>query len=325
MDISTQMPLIPDDPAFAAGQGGAEHPAAARTSASPALPSANHAFTVEPVNIRSLQAEHRRADAMLWVKPSDLYVVPGFNVRVRDESYLAHIRDLADSIKVDGFHIDKPISVVATRNEQGREVLAIVNGHSRHEAVLQAISEGVAIEAVPVIVQSKAFNSTDMTVELVKSNSGRPLSAYERAIVVKRLVGQGLSEAEIGRRLGFTRSYINGLVLLAGAAPRLVQAIGAGEVAATVVIEQIREHGHAAAERRIGDMIRSCKESGSKVTRSAMRASRLSQAVRASAQELFEIATAITRDPGFEHLSEANRLNLAALLQDLQSTREPGA
>lgn len=323
MDISTQMDLIPVDPSVTAAEQA--QACGAAEQAPPALPSAEHRFIVEPVNIRAVQAEHRRADAMLWVKPADLYVVPGFNVRIRDESYLAHIREIADSIKADGFHVDKPISVVATRNEQGREVLAIINGHSRHEAVLQAIAEGTSIEAVPVIVQSKAFNSTDMTVELVKSNSGRPLSAYERAIVVKRLVGQGLSEAEVGRRLGFTRSYINGLVLLAGAAPRLVQAISAGEVAATVVIEQIREHGHAAAERRIGDMIRTCREQGGKVTRSAMRASRFSQAVRANAQELYEVANAIMGDPGFEGLSEANRRNLAALVQDLQSTQEPDA
>lgn len=318
MDISSQMDLIPPDPSLPT-------PEPERPGPTPALPSIRHGFTVEPVNIRAVQAERRRADAMHWVNPADLYVVPGFNVRVRDQDYLAHIRDLADSIKADGFHIDKPLSVVATRNEAGKEVLAIINGHSRHEAVLKAIEEGAGIEAIPVIVQTKAFNTTDMTVELVKSNAGRPLSLYEQAVVVKRLANQGLSEAEIGRRLGFTRSHINGLVLLAGASPRLVRAMSDKEVAPTVVIEQIREHGHAEAERRICEMIRECRETGSKVTRSAMRASRFSQAVRASAQDLYAVADAIRADPGFAGLTEATRRDLEALLKDLDSRKDPAA
>ncbi len=322
MDISSQMDLIPLTPEE---QAQAERAAPTPTGGPPAMPSVNHHFIVEPVSLKAVKVEQRRADAMVWVHPKDLYVVPGFNVRLRDDDYLAHIRDLTESIKTDGFHIDKPISVVATRHPDGHEVLAIINGHSRHEAALQAIAEGALLEVVPVIVQPKTFNATDMTVELVKSNAGRPLSAYERAVVVKRLVNQGLSEAEVGRRLGFTRSYINGLVLLAGAAPRLVQAVTTGEVAASLVIEQIRVYGHSEAERRIAAVIRESQAKGTKVSRASMRSSKFDQAVQRAAGEMHEMLTAVRADPAFAGLAEATRLNLAALLDELAGAREDAA
>lgn len=287
------------------------------------IPSSTFDFVVESGGIKKIKTSHRRADSMIWADPNTLYRVPGFNVRIRDESYIAHVRALADSMLVDGFLPDQPISVVVMRGPNGDDVMAISNGHSRHEAVLLANQEGAGIEAVPVLIAPRTMTATDMTVALVKSNTGRPLSTYETALVVKRLLAQELTEAEISRRLGLGMSTIANLVLLASAPPALSNLVVEGKLSASLATQTIREHGMSAATTFLKTEVEKARATGAgKLTRGQLPATRFDKVLRKSASELYQTAQLIVADPGFRGLNEVTRRNLDALLAELARLKQ---
>ncbi|MEN1515880.1 hypothetical protein AAIH40_36865, partial [Pseudomonas aeruginosa] len=52
----------------------------------------------------------------LWqVDPRELKFMPGFNARTPRPGLQAHIRALADSMKSEGYYLDKPIAVYIAR------------------------------------------------------------------------------------------------------------------------------------------------------------------------------------------------------------------
>lgn len=78
----------------------------------------------------------------LWqIDPRELKFMPGFNTRTPRPGLEAHIRALADSMKSEGYYLDKPIAVYIAR-EGDQEVKYVTDGHCRTKAVLLAIQEG---------------------------------------------------------------------------------------------------------------------------------------------------------------------------------------
>lgn len=283
------------------------------------VPKASFELALEPGGVKKIKSENRRSDAMIFMRPSELYVIPGFNVRVRDSSYEQHLRAIADNMKEEGFNIDKPISVVVMKNPAGDDVLGICNGHTRHEAALLAIAEGAAFDVVPVVINAKTISPADMTVDLVRSNSGRPLTTYETAVVVKRLANMDFSEAEIARKLDLAPSYINGLMLLAAAPHPLAKMVIAGQVAAALAIEMIRKHGATKATDLLRRAADDAKANGqTRVTPSALPERRYAKAIQKAAPQLLEQARKIQQDPGFRHLSSDNRSAIESLLSQLR-------
>ena len=127
----------------------------------------------------------------LWQVPIEaIRVIPGFNVRVKNTSYDQHIEDLAESILREGFKPDKPLAGYVSQ-EDGVNVISVVDGHCRLEAVRIAISRGAEISRLPVVVSPPGTTMEDLTVSLVSSNSGKELTPYEISMVVRRLVRFG--------------------------------------------------------------------------------------------------------------------------------------
>ena len=185
----------------------------------------------------------------LWKVPVDeIRVIPGFNVRQHDENYKAHVAGLCSSIVANGFRQDKPLAGYVGLEDK-KSVIYLTDGHCRLAAVQMAIQQGCEIETLPVVVSPKGTNMEDLTVALVTSNNGKPLSPYETALVCKRLIGYGMEEAEIARRLSFTAPYVSGLLGLAGAPKRVRDLVVRGEVSATTAMEAVRKHGDEAAEK----------------------------------------------------------------------------
>jgi ParB-like chromosome segregation protein Spo0J len=88
----------------------------------------------------------------------------------------------------------------------------------------------------------------DLTVALVTSNSGRPLSPFEVATVCKRLVGYGMAPADIAKRLGYGKAYIDGLLDLVAAPKAVRDLVTAGKVSATLAVETLKKHGKQASK-----------------------------------------------------------------------------
>lgn len=281
------------------------------------LPSTDYSPEFKAGAIKKIKAENRRSDSTYFVEPSKIRVDPNYNVRVQSESYAKWVRELANDMKLNGFNLDKPISVVIA-SIGGEDVMEVRMGHTRLAAALLAISEGAPFDVIPVIIKPKSENSVDQTVDLIRSNNGRPLTVYETSIVIKRLNNMELTEQEISQRLGYSQNYVSGLLLLA-AAPHAISLLVVNEkVSAHVVIDMIRKHGNAEALKHLKLAVEDATKAGkAKVKPGQLPQAVRNKAIRKSATRLYETAKEIREDKGYQRLSEATRQKLDELLADL--------
>lgn len=203
-------------------------------------------ITAGPVKATMKDAGASSSD--LWNVPvAAIRIMEGFNVRVHNTDYAAHICEIGESILANGFMKDKPLSGFVA-NEGGQNIIYVTDGHSRLEAVAYANERGAQITTVPVVTKPAGTGIEDLTIGLVTSNSGKPLTPIEKAAVVKRLVGYGMEEAVIAKRLGFTVGYVGDLLKLIAAPKKIRAMVESGEVSASNATDAIKKHGSKAAD-----------------------------------------------------------------------------
>jgi len=216
------------------------------------IPSADFAPELVRGNLKAAMASAGATNPhSLWtVHPSHLRVIEGFNGRIRTPSYLEHLADVKNSIRENGYYQDKPLAGYVAK-EDGDDVIYVTEGHTRFEAVRELIDEGHEIEKVPVVIKPNGTSMEDLTIALVTSNNGRPFTTYETALMVKRLIGMGLDEATIAKRLNFKsgKKYVDDLLTLAGAPKAIRDMVIADKIAATLAIQELTKHGAKATER----------------------------------------------------------------------------
>lgn len=160
--------------------------------------------------------------------PRLLKVDAGYNVRDLDAAdERADLDELKESIRSNGVRVPLEVRLVD-------EDVFIVAGHRRHKAVMELIGEGEEIKAVPVMPEPKHTSEVDRILNLVVSNSGKPLKPLEIAEVVRRLVAFGWDKAQIAKRIGWksAASVTQHLELLA--MPEPVKAhVREGDISAT--------------------------------------------------------------------------------------------
>lgn len=187
----------------------------------------------------------------------EIAVLPDFNPRITGtRDYDAGIAELTSSILTNGFMPGKPLTVfpAAETQEDGSTITVfyIVDGHRRFEAVKKANENGAGIATLPVSVVPKSDADdprADLTVMTVLSNNTtRPLSPVELGIVVNRLLGFGVSKADVARRLNITPRYVDDLLLLHGAPAAVQEVVRSGKMSGSVAIAAIRQHGEKAPE-----------------------------------------------------------------------------
>lgn len=195
----------------------------------------------------ALRATGATRSNVYLVPPKQLRVFTGFNVRVRNEDHVAHVRALADSMKAEGFFPDKPLSGLVVI-EGGLHVIYIFDGHCRLEAVQLAIAEGAVIESVPVVISQQGVSAADMTAALISRNTGRPLEPIEKAAVIKMLLNMGFDTEAVMGRLGFTRQYFRDLMVLNEAPAEVKGMVERGELSAKTAVMVLRSEGEKAVE-----------------------------------------------------------------------------
>lgn len=286
-----------------------------------ALPSAEHSCDYDAGSIKAVKVESRRSDASYLVDPRNLVVDPNYNVRVRTKAYLDYIRTLADDMKANGYDPAQPVSVIVVKKD-GADVMMIRAGNTRREAAILAISEGADFDTIPVIFRPKTDNDVDQTIDLVKSNSGRPLTTYELAIVVKRLVNKELTEAEISHRLGLTSSYVSGLILLAAVPHKLAMYVIDEKVAAALVIDLVRKHGNQKALEIVASSLEKAKAAGkTRVTPKHLPDAAYKKALKTKADDIVQTAELVRQDPAYGQLSPETQDRLNAILNELSALK----
>lgn len=219
------------------------------------IPAAKMVPAIESGAIDKAAKEAGATTTKMYRVPLDkIELIPGFNVRVDSEDYLAHRDMLVESIRANGYDETKPIAGYVGKKD-GKDVIFVTDGHTRLDAVKTFNSDpDLAAEheitMLPVLVRRDQPSMADLTVSLHTSNSGRPLTPYELGIVVKRLLTEeGADKEDIARRLAVTPRYIDDVILLAEAPAKVRNHVLAGEVSSTMAIQELRRDPKAAADR----------------------------------------------------------------------------
>jgi ParB family transcriptional regulator, chromosome partitioning protein len=183
----------------------------------------------------------------LWkINIDDIVVIDEFNVRDKDDSYDLQVREIADSIKVNGYYQSKPLALFVAKID-GKSVNVLYDGHRRLAGAKLARSEGAQIITLPAVTAPKGTSMEDLTIALVTNNNGQALKPHELAIVCKRLIGFGMEIKDIAKRLNFTKTYVESLLQLM-AAPKVIRdMVKDDKVSASLAIETIKQHGAGAA------------------------------------------------------------------------------
>lgn len=264
----------------------------------------------------------------LWqVDPFKIHVIEGLNPRIMTESYKAHIRALADSMKTEGFYQDQPLAGYTVKRD-GILLVYMYSGHSRLLAVKLAISEGAPIERVPMTVSQEGLSQDDMNVALIRGNEHKKLTYYESAVVVLRLSKAGFTIEEIARRSGITVPLIKARLMLMSAPNLLREKVANEIVSATLAIEMIAAHGGNKALEKIEEAQASATDSGKvRVTKAQTAPNDVFQrakVVKKAAPKLYEAAGIVQSDPCYASLSTATRELLDALLAELKGNPDQG-
>ena len=192
------------------------------------------------------------------LKPSDIFVVPGFNTRIMDDETREHVAQLKEMIRENG--VLEPLTVAYNEAEDRTELR---HGHCRLMAVNELIAEGAEIKWLPAQTERRRASETDAIVEIVLRNDGKPLRPIERAAVYKRLSNFGWTDAAIAKKVGRSAAHVSQMLQLLAAPETVQQAVRSGEVSASLASQTIREHG-SDAPAVIEEAVQSAKREGKK-------------------------------------------------------------
>ena len=198
-------------------------------------------------SVKTAMKDAGAKSADLWMVPiGDIREAAGFNVRTENADRVARIAEIGESILANGFMRDKPLAAYVAR-EDGRDILYVVDGYTRLAGAKYAIERGAEIDVLPVITKPAGTQLEDLTIGLIVSNSGTPLTPIEKAAVCKRLVDMGMDEKVIAKRLGMTVGYVRDLLLLIAAPKAVRKLVEAGNVSAANATSTVKKHGEKAA------------------------------------------------------------------------------
>ncbi len=261
----------------------------------------------------------------LWMPKIDsIRVIDDFNVRDHNAAYVLHIRNLANSMKVEGFYIDKPLAGYVMK-EDGQDIIYITDGHCRLAAAKLAISEGAAIERLPVVICSQGTSKEDLTVALIRSNTGKQLTPFETGVVCKRLSRFGWDSYQIAERLNFVVPYVDDLLLLVGSPMNVRQMVQNEQVSASNAIAAIKAHGEKAFDV-LRDALERAQSSGStKVTAKHLGGGMFKKQIKKTAPKMFEAIMEVKSDPAYSQVSESVREKIEALIVMLEEAKAKDA
>jgi ParB family chromosome partitioning protein len=186
---------------------------------------------------------------MMMVAPDQLTILDGFNLRITGTpDYEAGIREIAESIKANGFYRDKPFSVKIVGFDDGSSGFAIMDGHRRYAALQIALLEAPGcVEQVPIVEVRKGTTMADALIAMMQTGVG--LTAYEKSLGVSRLVKAGLDEAQIAQRLGMSKQYVGNLIVLCSMPLKIRNMVQEGKVSASAAVREFQADPRTAVAR----------------------------------------------------------------------------
>lgn len=192
-------------------------------------------------------------DAYLMVEPG--LIIADENKNPRTD--YGDIEELMNSILENG--IRNPL-----KGYQKDGKIILKDGHRRMRAVKLALERGKKIEKVPVILEQRPMNDEERTLEYIIFNDGKPLTMLEQSEVINRLLNFGWKTADVVKKTGKARGYIENLILLTRVPMKVTHAIREGKISAHAVIQimQAVKGDAAKAALEIEAAIKNATEAG---------------------------------------------------------------
>jgi len=198
-----------------------------------------------------------RGASILIFDPHKLEEIPEYNTRdMNSASTVAHIREMADSIKVNGNELFPP----ATICQEGDRVF-IINGWCRRRAHIIAMEEGAPVKGIACLFTTRK-KPEDVTLGILTSNDGLPLTALEKAKAVNRLIAFSWNPADIAAKTGWSVTTVNNLIALHDAPDEIIDMVNSGQVSATLATKLVKEKGCDGALDVLKDAVEVSKQAG---------------------------------------------------------------
>lgn len=178
-----------------------------------------------------------------------------FNTRQDFDDIFEFAESLRDGIKV-------PLR--GYMGENGK--FQITDGERRWRGAKILAQKNIQIP-LPIIREPKGYSEVDRTLDLLLTNSGKPLSMLEQAHAFARLLAQGLSTKEAADKSGKSETHIANCLTLLQAAPEVQQKVAKGEMTATLAVDLVK------ALPNPGDQVREVREAEEKLRQSQQKSS----------------------------------------------------
>jgi hypothetical protein len=182
---------------------------------------------------------------ILFVKPSDLTIEEGYNIRdLTTPQARQELDELKTAIKDSEAGVHTPLKV----RFDGANII-VVEGHRRHMAVMELIAEhvasegteGRAIEAVPIYAEAKGTTALDRDFGLRHSNSGVPLKPLEFANLIYRTIHQrGISEKEAAKGFGISVTVLRNHLAMRAMPDTVKEHVRKDEISATLAAKIVK-------------------------------------------------------------------------------------
>lgn len=171
---------------------------------------------------------------MYFMDPKQLIVQDGWNPR-KDFSPALDEDDqaLVESIRENG--VLMPITV---RNIDDK--MFLVDGWRRFCAVTYLNENGAEIKSIPAMLARRNISDVEAMLTALNSNTGKPLRPTEEADAFNRLVGWGLSQSDIARKIGKSPTHVKRRIELVDAAPEVKTAVDKKEINLNDAIEIVQ-------------------------------------------------------------------------------------
>lgn len=192
-----------------------------------------------PIQVAMKQAQAKQGD-MYSVPVDSLQILDDFNVRIQDAAYHDRIRVIADSIKEHGFYRDRPLTVMCIE-QGGKNVVFVVDGHTRLLAARMAISEGKKLDSLPVVAKPMQSTQEELFKALYTSNQGTPLKQLEFGNLLKRVqAATDQSLAEMAKMFTVTEVYARQCLAVARLPVVMRQMLNDNAISASTALEVSR-------------------------------------------------------------------------------------
>lgn len=268
-------------------------------------------------NVKRAMKDAGAGSSDLWkVPPSQLRVLDGFNIRIKNEAYYERVTEYADSIRTNGYWPHKPLAGYVALDADGNDVIYLTDGMTRYEAIMRLVESGYPLDQVPVVVSAKGTNMEDLTVQLIRGNQGCPVGVYESAIGCKRLADAGWDSDKIAVKCGYkSAQYVDDLLLLSGAPLAIRRMVIEEVIAPTHAIASLKKHRQNAVDVLTKAMVAA---GGKHITAKHMPDAVYKKALRKHSEPMYHAIAKVRADAAFSSLSPEVQEVLAQLLAEVQ-------